>query len=240
MTSIFISYGRDDDEPFVKRLYDDLTRRGFDVWWDRVSMPGRALTFLQEIRDAITARDRLILIVGPDAVQSDYVRAEWQYALSICKAINPALRRGDYDLLPDELKLFDTPDFRDDAQYDVSIKTLLRQMSEPVAPLGKLIAVPELLPHFLPRPDDLKAVKEVVLADVNKPVVVTGTARRVGVQGMGGIGKSVLATALARDCDVRRAFPDGVLWVTLGEKPYVQEELTKLYAALTGNSSSQM
>jgi len=102
MTSIFLSYGRDDDEPFVERLYNDLTGRGFDVWWDRVSMPGRALAFLQEIRDAITTCERVILVVGPDAVQSDYVRAEWQYALSIGKAINPVLRLGDHDLLPFE------------------------------------------------------------------------------------------------------------------------------------------
>ena len=51
--SIFLSYARDDDESFVKQLYEDLTKRGFQVWWDRVSMPSRALTFLQEIRDAV-------------------------------------------------------------------------------------------------------------------------------------------------------------------------------------------
>jgi len=49
MSRIFLSYARDDDEPFTKRLYGDLTARGFDVWWDRVSMPSRALTFFREI-----------------------------------------------------------------------------------------------------------------------------------------------------------------------------------------------
>jgi len=79
MSTIFLSYARGDDEPFAKRLYQDLSAHGFSVWWDRVSMPGRALTFLQEIRDAITARDRFVLVVGPKAVTSDYVRAEWRY-----------------------------------------------------------------------------------------------------------------------------------------------------------------
>ena len=37
----------------------------------------------------------------------------------------------------------------------------------------------------------------------------------MGVQGMGGIGKTVLAAALGRDSEVRLAFPDGI-WV--GEK----------------------
>jgi hypothetical protein len=63
MTSVFLSYARNDDEAFVRRLYTDLIKAGFDVWFDRVSMPSRQLTFHQEIRDAIAARDRLLLVI---------------------------------------------------------------------------------------------------------------------------------------------------------------------------------
>lgn len=42
MASIFLSYGRADDEPFVNRLYQHLSENGFSVWYDRVSMPSRA------------------------------------------------------------------------------------------------------------------------------------------------------------------------------------------------------
>ena len=230
MTTLFLSYARDDGEPFVKRLYEDLAARGFDVWWDRVSMPGRALTFLHEIRDAIAARDRLLLVVGPKAVTSDYVEAEWRCALEVGKAINPVLRLGDYHLLPEELKLLDTPDFRDDADYAARLETLVRQLSEPVAPMGKLVGVPSLPPHFLRRPDRLRALKDAVMADLVRPVVVTGTAAKTGIHGMGGIGKSVLAAALARDHEVRRAFPDGVIWVPLGQQPALvslQRDLAK-------------
>jgi hypothetical protein len=52
-------------------------------------------------------------------------------------------------------------------------------------------------------------------ADLTKPVVVSGAAGRVGLQGMRSIGKSVLASALAHQPEVRRAFPDGVYWITL-------------------------
>jgi hypothetical protein len=38
----------------------------------------------------------------------------------------------------------------------------------------------------------------------------------------------------ATDDDVVAAFDDGVLWATLGQSPNVQGELTRLYAALTG------
>ena len=53
--SIFLSYARGDDEPFVARLHADLTARGFDVWWDRVSMPARGLTLLLEIREVLAS-----------------------------------------------------------------------------------------------------------------------------------------------------------------------------------------
>jgi NB-ARC domain len=79
--------------------------------------------------------------------------------------------------------------------------------------------VPNLPPHFLPRPVQLNFLKNQVLANTNQPVAITGKSRSVGVQGMGGIGKTVLATALARDEEVRSTFPDGVLWVTLGQTP---------------------
>jgi WD40 repeat protein/S1-C subfamily serine protease len=96
---------------------------------------------------------------------------------------------------------------------------LEHSLLEPPAPLGEPNNVPKLPRHFLPRSKYLEPLKATVLADVDKPIAFTGATRKVVVSGMGGIGKSVLAVALARDDDVRRAFPDGVLWVTLGRTP---------------------
>jgi WD40 repeat protein len=50
-------------------------------------------------------------------------------------------------------------------------------------------------------------------------VVITGSDARVGVHGMGGIGKSVLAVAIARDREIRRSYPDGIIWLTIGQQP---------------------
>ncbi len=74
--NIFISYARADDESFVKQLYQNLTENGIDVWWDREAMQSRGRTFLQELRDAIEGSDRLIAVIGPNAVKSDNVRTE--------------------------------------------------------------------------------------------------------------------------------------------------------------------
>lgn len=69
---ILFPYARADDEPFVKRLYEGLTTNGFKLRFDRVSMPSRLLAFSGEI----AASDRLVHVVVPKAVESDYVDAE--------------------------------------------------------------------------------------------------------------------------------------------------------------------
>src|SRR5438105_15220293 len=134
------SYARS-DERFVLRLYQDLTKAAFNVWYDRETMPSRGLTFLQEIRDAIDERERLVLVVGPKALTSDYVTGEWRHALTLGKAITAVLRQRDRGDLPAELRLLDSRNFRDDARYPVELAALERQLSEPVPPIGKLVGV---------------------------------------------------------------------------------------------------
>src|SRR5262245_9225081 len=116
-SDLFISYGRADDEPFARRLYDDLRAKGFSVWFDRESMPSRGLTFTQEVRDAIDRSSRLLLLVGPHALQSTYVRSEWNHALLFSKSVVPILRLGTYESLPEELREFHCPDGREARPY---------------------------------------------------------------------------------------------------------------------------
>jgi WD40 repeat protein len=247
ITSLFLSYARGDDEAFALRLWEDLTRAGFDVWFDRRSMPARQLTFLQEIRDAIAARDRLVLIVGPGAATSDYVIQEWQFAYRVAnKCVNPVVRldgvdaqgrRVDgYSLIPADLKGLHAEDFRDDSAYAGHLQNLIRQLSENVPPAGPLMGVPELPPHYREQPERLDALRDILLRDLRLPVVVTGAAARLGLSGMGGIGKSVLANAVVRHPEVRRAFRDGVFWISVGQKPRVTE-LQRWVARQLGDES---
>ncbi|MBD1905521.1 NB-ARC domain-containing protein [Funiculus sociatus GB2-A5] len=89
----------------------------------------------------------------------------------------------------------------------------------PSAFIGKLSNVPDLPLNFLPRPVELQELKAKVLSDATQPVVMTGTTHLIGVQGMGGIGKSVIAAVVAQDEEVRSVFPDGIVWLTLGQTP---------------------
>ncbi|HEU0076889.1 MAG TPA: toll/interleukin-1 receptor domain-containing protein, partial [Longimicrobiaceae bacterium] len=78
---------------------------------------------------------------------------------------------------------------------------------DPVAPIiaapsgrpGALRGVPDLPPHYLPRPEDLGRLREALLGGSGSAMGITGVSYKLGLQGQGGIGKSVLAAALARD-----------------------------------------
>jgi WD40 repeat protein len=76
----------------------------------------------------------------------------------------------------------------------------------PTDEAGELHGVPALPDVFVPR-DEVDRLRAAVVAP----------GGGLGLHGEGGIGKSVLAAALARDDTVRRSFPDGIFWVALGE-----------------------
>ena len=98
--------------------------------------------------------------------------------------------------------------------------------------MGRLINVPELPAHFVPRPDILAELKARILQPRATASGITSAAHKVGLQGMGGIGKSVLAAALARDDTVRQRFTDGLIWLTLGRKPDLMARQVQLAKAL--------
>jgi WD40 repeat protein len=114
-----------------------------------------------------------------------------------------------------------TPDLRPDAGPRVNLSGDKHNVAE--APmterLGSLHGVPSLPPGYVVR-DDLQLLIDDVVAftgDAVGVIGVTGAVRAFGLHGQGGIGKSVLAAALAHDNGIRRRFPDGIFWITLGE-----------------------
>lgn len=89
-----------------------------------------------------------------------------------------------------------------------------------------------LPPHFVDRPAEFDRLAALLLAGTHdSPVAITST---VALRGAGGFGKTTLALALIHDERIQLAFDDGILWVTLGQRPDVVGGLTKLHQALTG------
>jgi NB-ARC domain-containing protein/WD40 domain-containing protein/TIR domain-containing protein/apoptotic protease-activating factor 1-like protein len=100
---------------------------------------------------------------------------------------------------------------------------------------GDLHDVPALPPHFVHRTGELDQLRQSLLGSGAGAVGITGELSRVGLHGLGGIGKTVLAAALARDEQVRQVFPDGVYWVTVGQSP----DMPRLQSALLAETGAE-
>ncbi|NKB80289.1 MAG: hypothetical protein GKS05_00295 [Nitrospirales bacterium] len=89
---------------------------------------------------------------------------------------------------------------------------------------------PDLPKNLIERPREFNQLLNFLLGeDKEEPITITTSFR-----GAGGLGKTTLASAICHHDDIITAYDDGILWVTLGQRPQIREELTKLYAALTG------
>lgn len=240
---LFISYGRGDDINFTVKLVSDLTKYGYRVWFDKQDLESNGLSFLQSIRDSLATNPmRFILIVGPHSSKSNYVRYEWEFALANCMVIIPILRMGserdengfpkmsdkDYDYIPESIskRNLDCIDFRRERKYVHALNELLNDLSKEIKKLTELHGVINKPNNYICRENELEKIKNSILKDTLSPTVVTSTGKVTSLQGMGGIGKSVIAAAVCYDCDIRRSFQDGIFWVTLGQHPVIQSAVT--------------
>lgn len=108
---IFVSYRREGGDMLAGRVADNLTQRGYRVFFDVEAM--RSGEFNEQIYDAIDGCSDFIMILSttPNALErckneGDWVRRELGYALKKGKNIIPVFAR-DYEFpeeLPDELE----------------------------------------------------------------------------------------------------------------------------------------
>ncbi|MGF1605216.1 MAG: NB-ARC domain-containing protein [Rhodothalassiaceae bacterium] len=107
--------------------------------------------------------------------------------------------------------------------------------SRPTVPLPGPIysGIPRVPQGYQDSADELAAAKALLLDGV-QPAGIVGQARHAGLNGMGGLGKTVLATALCHDPDIRSAFAYGIVWLTFGREATALEKLHELARAVTG------
>ena len=87
-----------------------------------------------------------------------------------------------------------------------------------------LYDVPKVTELFCGRDDDAKQLK--IRLGVARPDDVPGVQVLTAMRGWPGVGKTSMAAALAYDQEVQAAFPDGILWTSLGENPSVLSKLS--------------
>ena len=97
---------------------------------------------------------------------------------------------------------------------------------------GPVWAVPPLRGDEVARP----GLMEDLVAAVTRPGA-SAVGMTTGLWGAGGFGKTTMARLLAHRDEVRERFPDGVVWVTVGEDaagPELAEKITNVVGLLCG------
>jgi hypothetical protein len=218
MAYIFISYARKDSHELALRLCHDLKCAAYDVWLDTSNISGGA-SWSREIEEAIERCDVELALLTAGSFRSEICRAEHLRALRKGKRVVPLLGERDSEP-PLHFEGRNYLDFSDPALFAESFQALLADItSGKSTPLREerrytTVTAPPLPIIFVPRPSEMEELRRAIISDSGERQIALTALR-----GMGGIGKSVLAAALCRDEIVQAAFPDGVIWVTIGREP---------------------
>ncbi len=216
---VFISYARSDGEAYATALRERLEAAGIPLWQDRVGEEGGRDWWLQ-ITEALDKVEFMVLIMTPRAMQSEMVRKEWRYARQRGVCVYPVKAAPDLDFasLPRWI--------RDSHFYELGYNSARLDKGPEwrkfLADLNEHCEIPrvpfmaeDLPTDHVPRTGELNALLGILLDERREaPVAVTAALR-----GAGGYGKTALANAICHDEHIQQAFDDGVLWVTLGERP---------------------
>ena len=90
-------------------------------------------------------------------------------------------------------------------------------------------SAPPLPSLFIGREDDLRTLKARLGVGKDTPAQLQILT---AIRGWPGIGKTTTAAALAHDTEIAQAFPDGVLWISLGPTPELFSKLAEWGRAL--------
>jgi len=213
------------------------------VWWDQASMESRGRTFLTEIRCAIADASRLVLVCSPAALESEYVRAEWEHARAEVVAITPVVRVAAADgfaaSIPRELAMLHAVNATQEAGFDAAVVELVRLLEQPAA-RSSLYRVPQ--PSVALAREEEDELRGLVLAPSMSPVTLPAERRVLCVVGMGGVGKSTMVATCARSYEARFAV-ESVHWLVVGVDPHLPALIEQLAAdvgvVLPGGRSQQ-
>ncbi|MEG4632387.1 TIR domain-containing protein [Microcoleus sp. AR_TQ3_B6] len=98
MTQVFISYSERDRET-MEKIRNSLRRESLTVWTNTTDVQ-TGEDFQSAIDRGIEQTDNLVYLVSPDSVQSEFVRKELEYAVSLHKRLIPILVR---ETLPESI-----------------------------------------------------------------------------------------------------------------------------------------
>lgn len=226
---VFLSYARSDGEAFAAALRRrlDAGLPDLTLWQDRSDLEG-GIGWWKQIATALEVVDTLVMVMTPAVASSEVAQKEWRYArqqgVRVCPVLGVDADAMDFGRLPSWMRKAHCYDLTKEWESFVAFLRSPRTTSR--VPF----MAPDLRQDLVERPAEAGAIVQMLLdRERVNPLAIT-----TALQGAGGFGKTTLATAICHDDDIVVAFDDGILWATLGQRPNLLQELTRLYAALTG------
>lgn len=95
-------------------------------------------------------------------------------------------------------------------------KLLAKRVNQVLRSSRLPVGVPSPPERLVARPTEYAKLLQLLVAGRSRE-----GPRTAAIIGMGGAGKSVLASMIARDPTVRRKYRDGVYWVSAGQRPNI-------------------
>ena len=215
---VFLSYARKDGATLAQRLQKDLTDQGSDAWLDKQRIAGGAV-WTDVIESALDQAEYVVALLTQGSYVSEICRAEQLRALRKNKCVLPIMAQSGADV-PLHLEAKNYRDFTVDSRYPQAFTELLADLHarngielKPEFRKTAYNTVPPLPANYVERPESLAALRDALITDDgSRQIALTA------LKGMGGIGKTVLAQALCHDEVVQQAFPDGIIWITVGKE----------------------
>jgi hypothetical protein len=216
---VFISYAHKDGTELASRLNADLTKNGYDVWLDKARLQGGE-SWSRDIEAAIDRADTVLALMSLGSYDSEVCRGEQLRGLRRGKCVIPVRLQSKADI-PVFLEARQFCDLSDAGLYEKGFRQVIQAIdNREGAPLVEQFretaydTVPSLPANFIPREKELLELRKLVMNEPENRKLAL-----VALRGMGGLGKTVMAQALCLDPVIRDAFPEGIVWIKLGEKP---------------------
>jgi WD40 repeat protein len=176
-------------------------------------------TWSKELEQALDYCDVTLALLTHGSYISEICRAEQLRALRLGKCVIP-LRCQSNTEIPLHLEAKQYLDFTMSSAYPERLAALLEDIGnrngiklKPEYRATRYDTVPPFPANYVERPQELAGLRNAVITeDGGRTIALTA------LEGMGGIGKTVLAQALCRDEVVQQAFPDGIVWITAGKE----------------------
>src|SRR5688572_3797455 len=237
------------DKAAVLKIYERLVKDEVDAWLDSKKLiPGQ--NWQNEISKAVINSDIVIVCLSPHSITKEgFVQKEIRFALDVADEkpentifIIPA--KLEVCDVPERLNRFQWVDLFSDEGYDRLIQALVlradkvgaqikQKKNQVKIPMGSQPRSKESAnskPTFgnAPPPPSLIVGREDTLRDIKTRLTVTSALVQAvtTVHGWPGVGKTTIAAALAHDPEISVAFPDGILWASLGTAPDIFHELS--------------